>query len=348
MARTAPDDRKEAIPIHRALAVALALALAAAPAARAAPAMPTYALVVKDAGNPYMQKLYEGFAAACDALGAAPRLAGPGIMDAGAQAGVIGALVDEGVDGIAVAVSDEAAAAGPLRRALDAGISVVSVDSAADPGCRQVHIQQADPNVIGRALMQAARRMIGGEGEAAILSTTESMPNQATWVRLMLDEVSGHPDEYRDMPIVEVAYGQDDEAASAREAGRLLDEHSDLSIIIAPTVVGLQAAAGVVEARGSGALVTGLGLPSGMAPYIQSGTCPWMYLWNPIDMGYLAAYALDALARGESTGAVGEALTAGRIGERIVTRALDGGTEIVAGNPCKFDKGNILSWKNAF
>lgn len=309
---------------------------------------PTYALVVKDLGNPYMQKLYAGFSAACEELGVIPLLAGPDAMDAAAQAASIDALIDARVTGIAVAVSDERTAAAPLRRALDAGLPVVSVDSAAEPDCRLVHIQQVDPGLVSRALMQAARRMISGVGQAAILSTTETMPNQSTWVRLMLDEVAQHGADYARMPIVEVAYGLDDAEASARETERLLSAYPELRIIIAPTVVGLQAAAEVIEARGAPVLVTGLGLPSGMAKYIQSGLCPWMYLWNPVDMGYLAAYALDALQRGEIAGDVGDALTAGRIGERIVTGAQDGGTEIVAGNPYKFDKNNILTWQNAF
>ncbi len=332
--------------MHRILPILLALLMLASPAW--ADAAPTYALVAKDVGNPYMQKLYEGFSVACEELGATPLLAGPDAMDADAQAQAIDALIDQGVTGIAVAVSDERAAAAPLSRALGSGIPVVSVDSAAEPDCRLVHIQQVDPGLVSRALMQAARRMISGTGQAAILSTTETMPNQSTWVRLMLDEVAQHPADYAQMPIVEVAYGQDDADASKRETERLLDAYPELRIIIAPTSVGLQAASEVIEALGAPVLVTGLGLPSEMATFIQSGLCPWMYLWNPVDMGYLAAYALHALQRGEMDGKLGDALTAGRIGERIITRAQDGGTEIVAGNPYKFDKNNILTWQNAF
>ena len=94
--------------------------------------------------------------------------------------------------------------------------------------------------------------------------------------------------------------------------------------------------------------MTGLGLPSDMGDYIRSGLCPWMYLWNPIDVGYVAACAADALVRGEIHGAVGEVLSAGDRGVLKVTSAADGGSEIVVGNRYMFDSSNISVWEELF
>lgn len=73
-----------------------------------------------------------------------------------------------------------------------------------------------------------------------------------------------------------------------------------------------------------------------------------MYLWNPIDVGYVAAYAADALVRGEITGAVGEVLSAGERGILKTTLAADGGSEIVVGNPYMFDASNVAVWEEIF
>ena len=67
----------------------------------------------------------------------------------------------------------------------------------------------------------------------------------------------------------------------------------------------------------------GLGLPSEMASYIESGISPWMYLWNPIDVGYGAAYATNELINGK-TGAVGEKFSLGDLGEIDVVEDGDG------------------------
>jgi rhamnose transport system substrate-binding protein len=308
----------------------------------------TYALVVKDITNPYMIRLYEGFSDACEARGARARLAGPGDSGGSDQAQIVRALVEEAVDAIAIAANDSDALSESLQQAIARGIPVVSLDSTVRPQDRMVHIQQASPEIIGRVLIQASAVIMGQKGDFAILSTTPAMPNQAAWVKWMLYEQGAYSDKYRDMRLVEVAYGLDAFEASAEETRRLLRDWPELKLIVAPTVVGLRAAAETIAREGADVKVTGLGLPSDMEPHIKSGLCPWMYLWNPSEVGSLAAYALDALKRGTLTGAVGEIVYAGELGDKVVTPSEDGGAEIVLGNPKMFDPTNIMLWKEVF
>ncbi len=342
-----PRRRMRLLPI---LLLGILLALPLRAMADANSRQPLYALVVKDQSNPYMIRMYEGFAEACALLDARCVMAGPDSLDPDgqSQADAVWDLIGQGVAGIAVAANDEATLSAPLGEAKQAGISVVSVDSAVDPQSRQLHVQQADPEMIGRVLLQASRAMTGGQGQVAILSTTQNAPNQATWLEYLMLEYEQNPQAYAQMELVEVAYGLDEPARSAVETRRLLEKYPDLKILIAPTVVGMRAAAEVIEQTGSDVLLTGLGLPSEMEEYILSGVCPWMYLWNPVDAGYLSACTLNALRSGALTGQAGEVFEAGRIGEKLVTQAADGGSEVVLGNPYKFDADNILLWKSAF
>ena len=309
----------------------------------AAPA-PVYALVLKDTKNQYMHRMGEGFAAACAELSVTARIEGPATSSASEQAAIIEALIAQGVSAIAVAANEKDALDPSLGAALRAGIQVISLDAQVNVNSRKVHIQQADPEKIGRVLIQAAHKMISEQGQIAILSTTEAMPNQAVWVHWMLKELEEYPVKYKDMQLAGIAYGQDEYEASAQATRELLARFPELSVIIAPTTVGLLAAARVIEQARSDVLVTGLGLPSEMENYILKGICPWMYLWNPVDIGYLSAYALDALRTGAITGAQGETFAVGNIGEKVITRSEDGGSEIVLGNPLKFDSDNIALW----
>ncbi|MDR0525981.1 MAG: rhamnose ABC transporter substrate-binding protein, partial [Spirochaetaceae bacterium] len=74
----------------------------------------------------------------------------------------------------------------------------------------------------------------------------------------------------------------------------------------------------------------------------------YMYLWNPIDVGYLGSYTAAALAANKITGKTGEKFSAGRLGDYAVTGAPDGGTEVLLGPPFKFDKSNINEWKSVY
>ena len=88
-----------------------------------------------------------------------------------------------------------------------------------------------------------------------------------------------------------------------------------------------------------------------MAEYIgddDAHSCPYMYLWNPIELGNLAAYTSIALVNGDITGAAGDTFTAGDMGDYEVVDAADGGTEIILGPPFKFDPSNIDEWKDIY
>lgn len=307
-----------------------------------------FALVVKSTENPYMACMYEGFRDACVELGDVPLLVGPDANGEPGQAELIHELIAQGVDAIAVAANDKNALSAELNDAIAADIPVVSLDSMVNPESRLVHVQQASPEMVGRVLIQAGAEMMGFQGQFAILSTTATMPNQASWVRWMRHELEAYPEKYKAIQLVEVAYGMDAYETSAELTRALLERYPDLRLIIAPTVVGIRAAAEEIQRQGSSVKVTGLGLPSDMESYIRNGVCPWMYLWNPSEVGYLAAYAADALVDGNLAGTVGEPLAAGRLGVRVVTGCEDGGTEIVVGNPIMFDSTNIIVWKDIF
>lgn len=306
-----------------------------------------YALVAKDVNNPYMKKMYEGFESACTELGSTALYKGPDQATPEKQIEIINQLIAQKVELIAIAANDADALQPALKNAMDKGIKVISLDSAVNKDSRMVHIQQADPEKIGRGLIQAAYEMVNGKGGIAILSATAQATNQNLWIKWMKQELEENAEKYKNTPLVKVAYGDDDPTKSTNETTALLSNQS-IKVIIAPTTVGMLASGKVLQDKKSSVLLTGLGLPSEMAPFIEGGICPWMYLWNPIDIGYLAAFSGDALVTGKITGKTGDKVTAGRLGEKDVTTADDGGTEIKLGEPFKFDKSNIGEWKNVY
>ncbi len=307
----------------------------------------TYVLVAKDVNNPYMKKTYEGFETACEELGVEALYKGPDQATPEKQIEIINQLVAQNVDLIAVAANDADALQPALQAAMDKGIKVISLDSAVNKDSRILHVNQADPEKIGRVLVQAASEMVGGEGGMAILSATAQATNQNLWIEWMKKELEENPDKYKNTPLVKVVYGDDDPTKSTNETLALLKDES-VKVIIAPTTVGMLAAGKTLQDNNSEVLLTGLGLPSEMAPFIEDGTCPWMYLWNPVDLGYMAAYAGDALVVGTIDGTEGGTFVAGNMGEKSVTTAADGGTEVMLGDPFKFDKENIAQWKEIY
>lgn len=305
------------------------------------------ALIVKSTGNPFMEKMAEGFQEAVEEAGHEAIVRAPDQPTAELQIQIIEELIAQNVDAIAVSANDPDALQHALQKAMDNGIKVLSLDSAVNAQSRMVHIQQADPERIGRVQVQAAYEMIGGEGQIAVLSATSQATNQNLWIEWMKKELEDP--KYEKVELVKIAYGDDLRDKSVQETEGLLQTYPDLKCIIAPTTVGIAAAGKVLTDKGLAGKVylTGLGLPSEMAEYIKNGVCPWMYLWNPIDLGYLAGAAGVALADGTITGAAGESFTAGKLGDREIVQ-VDDGTEIMLGDPFKFDADNIDEWKDVY
>ena len=164
----------------------------------------------------------------------------------------------------------------------------------------------------------------------------------------MLKEVEDKPEDYKNITVLPIAYGDDLPDKSTTEAQAMLQNYPELDVIISPTTVGILSAAKVIQDMNSECKVTGVGLPSEMAPYIDNGICYDCYLWDPYDQGYLAAASVHSIATGESTGAVGDTVTAGRLGSYTVEEYYDGGTQVLLGDPIRFTKDNINDYKDLF
>jgi len=314
----------------------------------AAAAGAKYAIVFKNTGNPYGDKQMGGFKAGIEEQGFQAILRAPDQPTAEAQIQILEQLISQKVAAICIVGNDKDALQPVLTKAKNAGIKVFSLDSGVNPASRLTHVNQADSEKIGRTLIQAAYDMIGGKGDIAILSATSQATNQNLWIDYMKKELTDP--KYANVKLVKVAYGDDIRDKSVSEAEGLLQSFPNLKCIIAPTTVGIAAAGKVLTDKGLGGKVflTGLGLPSEMATYIENGVCPYMFLWNPIDVGYLGAYTATALVNGKISGAVGDKFKAGRLGDYTITKAPDGGTEVLLGPPFKFDKTNIADWKTVY
>ena len=296
-----------------------------------------YVLVPKNLGNPYFDTANKGAQEAAAELGATVTYQGPATADATQQIQLLNSLIAQKVTGLAISADDSDALVPTGKAAMEANIPVVTWDSAIAEGGRTVHINQAEAAGIAAVQIKMASDLAGGEGQIAILSATSTAPNQNEWIALMQEELK--KPEYAKLELVDTVYGDDEDTKSYNEAQGLFKQYPDLKVIIAPTTVGIAAAARAVQDGNlvGKVFVTGLGTPNQMRDYVKSGASPQFALWNPGDLGYLAIYTLDAIASGTIKGQPGDTYTAGKLGEYTI--AEDG--TVLLGLPTVFDKDNI-------
>lgn len=295
------------------------------------------AFLPKQVNNPYETIVDNAGIAGAKEFGAQAKEVGPSDASASSQISYLNTLIQQRQDAILIAANDPNAVCGPLKQAMSRKIAVVSYDSDAAKECRDVFINQASSEDIGRSEVKMMSDLIGAKGKIAILSATANATNQNTWIGFMKDELK--KPEYSGIQLVKVAYGDDDDQKSFQQTQGLLQAYPDLKGIIAPTTVGIAAAARYISGskyKGK-VVVSGLGTPNQMRKFVKDGTVTKFELWDPGNLGYLAAYAAAALASGQITGAQGETFKAGKLGSRTIGK--DG--EVILGPPTVFDKNNI-------
>ncbi|MFI5387393.1 MAG: substrate-binding domain-containing protein [Fimbriimonadales bacterium] len=303
--------------------------------------------IPKNQGNPYFGDTDKGFQDAAKELGCEYAMVGPATAEATSQIPIIKDQIQRGVDVIAISANSPDATNMALDEARKKGILIIAVDSDLDKNesHRDAAVLCTDFKNIADSQIELLGSQIGYQGDIAILSATRDAPNQNAWIAKM-QETLKQP-KYTKMKLVEVVYGDDEPAKSTTETEGLLTKYPNLRGIIAPTTVGVAAAAQQIDiagvypggphAKGPGVVLTGLGMPNQMRGFITKGVVKSFQLWSPHDSGYIACYLAQEAKQGKVKLAEGGKFTAGKLGERVQEK----NSVVIAGPLVTFDKGNI-------
>jgi rhamnose transport system substrate-binding protein len=234
----------------------------------------------------------------------------------------------------------------PAAKAAQAkGIKVVTWDSPIPSSDGEdVFVAQVDFNDIGKVMADMALNIIGADGgKFAILSASPDAANQNSWIAAMKEALKDA--KYGKLQLVDTVYGNDQSEESYNQANALVDKYPDLKLIMAPTSVGIVAAAKAMQDEGlcDKVKISGLGLPSEMLAYTMNGCAPQFALWSFVDLGYLAYYTAYALASGALEAKEGASFKAGRMGEYTITKdpTRAKGLRILMGPFTVYDKSNV-------
>jgi rhamnose transport system substrate-binding protein len=300
----------------------------------------TVTFLPKNLGNPYFDTSDKGGKTAVAEFKGKFQEVGPQEASPDAQVQYINTAAQQGIKALVVSANDPKAIGDALNQARDAGTKVVTFDSDTEPQYRDLFVNQASAEGIAKSQVDLISEQIGDAGEVAVLSASANATNQNAWIDLMKKDLeANHPN----IKLVDVVYGDDDDQTSFDKTAALLQSHPNLKGIISPTTVGIAAAARYLsdsDKKGKVAL-TGLGTPNQMREYVKNGTVTSFALWNPEDLGYLAAYAAKALVDGDIKGEEGDSFEAGKLGEYKVGPD----NTVLLGDPFVFDAKNIDQFK---
>ncbi|MFM2279053.1 MAG: hypothetical protein RLZZ444_1284, partial [Pseudomonadota bacterium] len=150
-----------------------------------------FAVVPKAMNNPFFDLTRDGCLAEAAKLGNVECIyQGPVEHEPATQAQIIEDLITQGVDGLAISVSDAAAATTVINKAVDAGIVVITFDSDAPESKRSSYVGTNNKE-FGKALGEELLKLKPEGGTYGMISGGAAAPNLAERVDGVREALAG-------------------------------------------------------------------------------------------------------------------------------------------------------------
>lgn len=249
------------------------------------------ATVVKIAGIQWFNRMEEGVKQFATDTGHEAFQVGPAQADPQQQAALIEDMIAQGVNALAVVPMSPEALEPVLKRAMDAGITVITHEAASQQNTHY-DIEAFVNEDFGANLMEQMAQCMAGEGEYAVFvgSLTSQTHNQ--WVD---GAIAYQKANYPNMTLVgdknETFDDQQQAYAKAQEVLRAYPNIKGMQGSASTDVAGIGLA---VEERGmeDRTCVFGTSLPSIAGQYLETGAVDGIGFWDPS----VAGYAMNKLA----------------------------------------------------
>jgi ribose transport system substrate-binding protein len=267
---------------------------------------PTVALVYGVKNDGFYITMENGAQAMADKLGVEFLADGPEQFDATLQTPIVDAMIARGIDALLIAATDKQAMVEPMRRAHEAGIEVISVDTFVGDGdyvdgpvTFPLSYIGSDNVLGGKIACEALIEDMGGEGKIYIqnvkpgISTTDQREQGC---REAIEAVEG-------VELVGVDYNDDSSAIAAEQTAATLQRESDLSAIFGTNLFSARGAAQAVANAGLAGVVkvAAFDAPEAAIEDLRNEVVDMVIAQKPGDIGTIAVdYAYLALTGRES------------------------------------------------
>jgi rhamnose transport system substrate-binding protein len=277
-------------------------------------------MIPKFTGIPPFTQADQGGAQMAKSFGYKLSYNGPSTASATDQVNFINQAAGSGYNGIFISADDPATVTPALQKAMKHGIKVVSFDSDVLPAGRDVFVEGTSTADIALTQLQMLGSQIGYSGQFVILSAQATDTNQVAWNTQLQQDLKTDK-QFANMKLDAIVNPPDDSAPSAATyMQNILARYPGIKGVIAPTTVAIAAAAQVLQQRNlcSKYVLTGLGDPLQMKPFVTSGCVKQFALWSFSKEGQVAMCAMHGVLSGSLSGKTGQSFSCGSLGKFTV------------------------------
>jgi len=283
------------------LGAAAVVAAAGAPIRASAADKVSIALIPGLTADGFYVTMHKGADAAAKAVGAELIYQGAAEWNVALQVPIIDAIIARKPAAILIAPNDKNQLVQPLKKAFDAGIAVVCVDTFIGSGVFQTGAGAADfpisyvasDNVLGGRM--AARALAKAIGEKGKVYVSNVKPNISTTDQ----REEGFKEEmknYKNVEVLQTQFNDDDANKAAAQAQAMIGRVPDLAGIFGANLFSASGSANGVKAAGKAGQIklAGFDAPESIVNQLKDGTFELTIAQHPAEIGYfgfMAAYA---------------------------------------------------------
>ncbi|WP_054007085.1 ABC transporter substrate-binding protein [Cypionkella psychrotolerans] len=289
-------------------ASALALTFSIASSAVAEDKKYTIALVPGLTTDAFYITMQKGAQAAADALGVELVFQGAPDFNPVTQVPVLDAVIARGPDAILIAPTDKVQLIEPLKKANDAGIPVITVDTFIGTGIYQTGAGDGDfplsyiasDNVLGgRMAARALANAIGGEGKVFVSNVKPGISTTDQREEGFKAEMA---ENFPKVTVLETQFNEDDANKAASQLQGVFARDPDLKGVFGANLFSaLGAGTGVQQAGQTGNIkVVAFDAPGSIVDNIKSGLVDVAIAQHPAEIGYYGVVSAYAHLTGHS------------------------------------------------
>jgi len=288
-------------------APALLLAARSFPASGQASKM-TIAMVPLITTDAFYVTLGKGAQDAAAAIGVNLLYQGPAAADTPQQVNILNAMLGRKPDVLVIAPSDRVQLVSPMRKAFDAGIPVITVDTyigetgiyqtGSGPADFPLSYIASDNTEGGRVAARALARAIGDKGKVFINNTRPGVSTPDQREAGFREEMKQHAG----IEVLQTQYNEGDPGKAAANVSAVLARVPDLAGVFGINVnSGIGTANGVKAAGKSGVVkIAAFDAPAAMVDYIKSGLVDMAIAQHPAEIGWFGVLTAFAAAKGQA------------------------------------------------
>jgi ribose transport system substrate-binding protein len=267
----------------------------------------TIALIPGLTTDAFYITMRKGAQAAADALGAELVFQGAPEFNPVQQVPVLNAIIGRKPDAILIAPTDKVQLVSPLKKAVDSGIPVITVDTFIGDGKYQTGSGDADfplsyiasDNILGGQIAaRALAKAIGDKGKVYVSNVKPGISTTDQREQGFKDEMKKHPN----ITVLETQFNDDDANKAASQLQSVFARNSDLAGVFGANLFSATGASnGVKQANAQGKIkVVAFDAPASIVNEIKAGNIDIAIAQHPAEIGFYGVVSAYAHLTGHS------------------------------------------------